>query len=273
MIGRLRLWSAYVLLAYVTTHLLNHSLGLISLRVLEAGRSLVRLRLGELSRARSRSTARWRCISRWRSTPSCGGAPCICRPGNGRSSCSACRSCRSPRCTSPARGWPRTCTTCTSAIPGCWPRWSAGTWIGDRAPVRPDLRGLDPRLHRPPLRLAPAALVPHLAAGALCRGAAAAGGRARRCRRSRCATSPSWRSSRASCADLFDQLNAPNGHDIAQPLHDRRQPARRPRCCCWPAPSPRGRCAICGSGAPAWCIWSTATISASTSRRASASWR
>jgi adenylate cyclase len=38
-IGRLRLWSAYVLLAYVTTHLLNHSLGLISLRILEAGRS------------------------------------------------------------------------------------------------------------------------------------------------------------------------------------------------------------------------------------------
>jgi adenylate cyclase len=37
-VGRLRLWSAYVLLAYVTTHLLNHSLGLISLRILEAGR-------------------------------------------------------------------------------------------------------------------------------------------------------------------------------------------------------------------------------------------
>ena len=38
MIGRLRLWSGYVLLAYVTTHLLNHALGLISLRVVEAGR-------------------------------------------------------------------------------------------------------------------------------------------------------------------------------------------------------------------------------------------
>ncbi|HEY6980721.1 adenylate/guanylate cyclase domain-containing protein [Reyranella sp.] len=38
MIGRLRLWSGYVLLAYVTTHLLNHALGLVSLRVLEAGR-------------------------------------------------------------------------------------------------------------------------------------------------------------------------------------------------------------------------------------------
>ncbi len=38
MIGRLRLWSAYVLLFYVTTHLLNHALGLISLRVVEAGR-------------------------------------------------------------------------------------------------------------------------------------------------------------------------------------------------------------------------------------------
>jgi len=33
MIGRLRLWSGYVLLFYVTTHLLNHALGLISLRV------------------------------------------------------------------------------------------------------------------------------------------------------------------------------------------------------------------------------------------------
>src|SRR6185295_16807953 len=38
MVGRLRLWSGYVLLAYVTTHLLNHALGLVSLRVLEAGR-------------------------------------------------------------------------------------------------------------------------------------------------------------------------------------------------------------------------------------------
>ena len=38
MVGRLRLWSGYVLFAYVTTHLLNHSLGLISLRVIEAGR-------------------------------------------------------------------------------------------------------------------------------------------------------------------------------------------------------------------------------------------
>ncbi|HYX01266.1 MAG TPA: adenylate/guanylate cyclase domain-containing protein [Reyranella sp.] len=37
-IGRLRLWSGYVLFFYVVTHLLNHSLGLISLRVLEAGR-------------------------------------------------------------------------------------------------------------------------------------------------------------------------------------------------------------------------------------------
>jgi adenylate cyclase len=37
-VGRLRLWSGYVLLTYVTTHLLNHALGLISLRVIEAGR-------------------------------------------------------------------------------------------------------------------------------------------------------------------------------------------------------------------------------------------
>ncbi|UYN95181.1 MAG: adenylate/guanylate cyclase domain-containing protein [Enhydrobacter sp.] len=38
MVGRLRLWSGYVLVFYVTTHLLNHALGLISLRVLESGR-------------------------------------------------------------------------------------------------------------------------------------------------------------------------------------------------------------------------------------------
>ena len=38
MIGRLRLGSGYVLLFYVTTHLLNHALGLISLRVIEMGR-------------------------------------------------------------------------------------------------------------------------------------------------------------------------------------------------------------------------------------------
>lgn len=39
MTGRIRLWSGYVLFFYVTTHLLNHALGLISLRVLEAGRT------------------------------------------------------------------------------------------------------------------------------------------------------------------------------------------------------------------------------------------
>ena len=38
MVGRVRLWSGYVLFFYVVTHLLNHALGLISLRVLEAGR-------------------------------------------------------------------------------------------------------------------------------------------------------------------------------------------------------------------------------------------
>lgn len=38
MTGRLRLWSGYILFFYVVTHLLNHSLGLVSLRVLEEGR-------------------------------------------------------------------------------------------------------------------------------------------------------------------------------------------------------------------------------------------
>src|SRR5262249_16868120 len=39
MIGRLRLWSGYILLFYVTTHLLNHALGLISLHVIEMARA------------------------------------------------------------------------------------------------------------------------------------------------------------------------------------------------------------------------------------------
>lgn len=38
MTGRIRLWSGYILFFYVVTHLLNHALGLISLRVLEIGR-------------------------------------------------------------------------------------------------------------------------------------------------------------------------------------------------------------------------------------------
>jgi adenylate cyclase len=38
MVGRVRLWSAYILLFYVTTHLLNHTLGLVSLGALEEGR-------------------------------------------------------------------------------------------------------------------------------------------------------------------------------------------------------------------------------------------
>ena len=50
MIGRLRLWSAYVLFAYVTTHLLNHALGLISLRVIEARPHLVRLSVAKPAR-------------------------------------------------------------------------------------------------------------------------------------------------------------------------------------------------------------------------------
>jgi len=40
MIGRLRLWSGYVLLIYVTTHLVNHALGIVSLGALEQGRRL-----------------------------------------------------------------------------------------------------------------------------------------------------------------------------------------------------------------------------------------
>ena len=37
MVGRLRLWSGYVLFFYVVTHLLNHSLGLISLSAMQGG--------------------------------------------------------------------------------------------------------------------------------------------------------------------------------------------------------------------------------------------
>ena len=39
MIGRIRLWSAYVLLLYVTMHLLNHAVGLVSLGALEESRT------------------------------------------------------------------------------------------------------------------------------------------------------------------------------------------------------------------------------------------
>jgi adenylate cyclase len=39
MVGRIRLWSAYVLLLYVTMHLLNHAVGLASLRALEETRA------------------------------------------------------------------------------------------------------------------------------------------------------------------------------------------------------------------------------------------
>jgi adenylate cyclase len=38
LVRRIRLWSGLVLFSYVTTHLVNHSLGLISLEVMEAGR-------------------------------------------------------------------------------------------------------------------------------------------------------------------------------------------------------------------------------------------
>ena len=36
--GRLRLWSGCVLFTYVTTHLVNHALGLVSLDAMEVGR-------------------------------------------------------------------------------------------------------------------------------------------------------------------------------------------------------------------------------------------
>jgi adenylate cyclase len=39
MVGRIRLWSAYVLLLYVTMHLLNHAVGLVSLGALERSRT------------------------------------------------------------------------------------------------------------------------------------------------------------------------------------------------------------------------------------------
>ena len=104
MVGRLRLWSGYVLFAYVTTHLLNHALGLISLRVIEAGRiwfvfvwqSLPGQAVLYGALVLHFTLALW-AIMRRRSLSS--------RPGNGRSSCSACRSSRWPRCTSSPRAW------------------------------------------------------------------------------------------------------------------------------------------------------------------------
>ena len=180
MVGRLRLWSGYVLFFYVVTHLLNHALGLISLRVLEAGRHLVRLHLAEPA-----------------------------RPGR------ALR--RAVRAFLPGAVVARTAAARCRLSPWEWTQWILGAsimplgalhvvgtrvahelygvetgypWVlaslvvgrldGHRAPVLAALRRLDPCLHRPALRLAPAALVSHLAAGALCRRPAGAGGRHRR---------------------------------------------------------------------------------------------
>jgi adenylate cyclase len=214
MVGRLRLWSGYVLFAYVTTHLLNHSLGLISLRVIEAGRiwfvyawqSLPGQALLYGALLVHFSLALW-AIMRRRSTATVG-------LGMDPASRSACRSVsRWLQSTSSAHGSPRSSTMCTpvSVGPGL-PR------VGqlDRAgpPVRPDLRRLDPRLHRPALRLAPAAVVPRLAARALRRGAARSGGRHRWCgdRLARCRRA---RHTADFLPNLFDRLQAPNAEGVA----------------------------------------------------------
>jgi hypothetical protein len=64
MVGRLLLWSGYVLFFYVVTHLLNHALGLISLGA-RSRPGVVRLPLAQPDRA-DRSSARCSAISSWR---------------------------------------------------------------------------------------------------------------------------------------------------------------------------------------------------------------
>ena len=89
MAGRIRLWSGYVLFFYVVTHLLNHALGLISLRVLEAGRIwfvfIWHNPLGQTVLYGALLTHF--CLACGRST---GDGRCGCRAGNGRSGSWAC---------------------------------------------------------------------------------------------------------------------------------------------------------------------------------------
>ena len=83
MVGRLRLWSGYALFFYVVTHLLNHTLGLISLRVLEAGRHWFVL----IWHNPVGQTVLYGALFGHSSSPcgrSTGGVRCSCRPGNGR---------------------------------------------------------------------------------------------------------------------------------------------------------------------------------------------
>ena len=179
MIGRLRLWSGYVLFAYVTTHLLNHALGLISLRVIEGGRIwfvylwqslpgqvalygalLIHFTLALWAIVRRRSFR----LSPWEWTQLVLGASIV-----------------------PLAALHVVATRVAhdyygveSGYPWVLASLATSGWCRHRAAVRPAPRRLDPCLHRPPLRLAPEALVSRLAADALCHRPAGAGRRHRR---------------------------------------------------------------------------------------------
>ena len=197
MVGRLRLWSGYVLFFYVVTHLLNHALGLISLRVLEAGRHLVRLHLAQSARP---DRALWRAVRHfslalWSLVP----APVAEAVALGMDAVDPGRAII-PLGAIHVVGT-RLAHELYDVEPGYpWVLGSlvVGGWTGI---VRQFSLPLVVWLHaciglhfawrlRPWYR--------DLAAGALCRRPAGAGRRHRRRRHRACATSPSWPSSRAS---------------------------------------------------------------------------
>ena len=130
MIGRLRLWSAYVLFAYVTTHLLNHALGLISLRVHRGRPRLVRLRLAEPAgpgRALRRAADPFRPGAVGDLAPPLAPALAL---GMDAARARRRRSSRSPRCMSSPRAWRTTTTACESGYPWVLASLVAGGWIG-----------------------------------------------------------------------------------------------------------------------------------------------
>ena len=271
MVGRLRLWSGYVLFFYVVTHLLNHTLGLISLRVLEAGRHWFVLiwhnpigqtvlygalfghfflALWSLYRRRALKLSSWE-WTQWIL---------------GALDHSAGRHARR-RHAAGARALRRR------------DRLSLGAGLAGgrrldrhRAAIRVAPRRLAACLHRPALRLAPAALVSHLAAAALRHRPAGAGRRHRRRRhrlarrrRPRPAAGLPRRPVRARARADAGRHRQPLRH-LAQPA-DRRAGAAARRA------ERAARCATCGSAAPASSGSTTTNAAASPSRPASPSSR
>ncbi len=213
MIGRLRLWSGYVLFFYVVTHLLNHTLGLISLRVLEAGRHWFVLiwhnpigqtvlygalfghfflALWSLYRRRALKLSSWE-WTQWILGVLIIPLGAIHVVGT--------------------RLAPRTLRRRARLSLGAG--LAGGRRLDQHRPaIRARPRRLAACLHRPALRLAPAALVSHLAAAALRHRPAGAGGRHRR-RRHRLARRRRPRPAAGLPRNLFERVHAPTQEGIA----------------------------------------------------------